>query len=53
MNNHQNGKEKTSLGGRRLPRLSTALTRLPMGARAVIVDGRLDEKDGFRFEGDL
>lgn len=53
VNNQQDGKEKTSLGGRRLSKLSPALTRLPMGARVVIVDGRLDEKDGFRWEGDL
>ena len=55
MNNSQeNGsKAKTSLDGRRLPKLSKALTALPPGARVVIVDGRLDEKDGYRWEGDL
>lgn len=44
---------KTSLDGRRLPKLSGALTRLPKGARIVIVDGKMDEADGYRWEGDL
>ena len=39
---------------RALPRLSAALARrLPAGARVVVVDGRLDESDGFRWEGEL
>ena len=46
-------KKKTSLDGRRLPQLSLALTALPVGARVVIVDGKLDEKDGYAWEGDL
>ena len=45
---------RASLRGRELPRLSRALAALPPGARAVIVDGRLDaEGDGFDWLGDL
>lgn len=51
--NNQENHSKTSLGGRRLPKLSMALKVLPQEARVVIVDGKLDEKDGFRWEGDL
>lgn len=44
---------KTSLDGRKLPKLSAALATLPQGARIVIVDGKLNDRDGFRWEGDL
>jgi len=47
------GKEKSSLDGRKLPQLSAALGTLPIGARCVIVDGRLNEADGFVWGGDL
>lgn len=53
MNNQACGISKTSLNGRRLPKLSAALTALPRGARVVIVDGKLNEDDGFQWEGDL
>jgi hypothetical protein len=40
--------------GRRLPELSNALgIHLNQGARAVVVDGKLDEIDGFSWDGDL
>jgi len=39
---------------RELPRLSAALrTSMPLGARAIIVDGQLLETDGWYWEGDL
>lgn len=39
---------------RELARLSGALhAHMPVGARAVIVDGRLLEREGWRWEGDL
>eukprot|EP00980_Cylindrotheca_fusiformis_P025860 scaffold14741_cov135-Cylindrotheca_fusiformis.AAC.10 len=47
------GKKKTSLQGRRLDALSSAMSFLPKGARVVVVDGRLDEKDGHVWQGDL
>ena len=43
----------TSLNGRKLPKLSKALSHLRKGSRIVIIDGRLDENYGFRWEGDL
>lgn len=43
----------TSLNGRILPKLSKALSHLRKGARIVIIDGRLDENYGFRWQGDL
>jgi hypothetical protein len=44
----------TSLQGRKLPKLSKALSRgLTSGCRVVIIDGKLDEEDGFRWMGDL
>ncbi len=40
--------------GRMLPELSKALgSHLPQDAKVVIVDGRLDERDGFNWVGDL
>lgn len=39
---------------RRLPKLSETLgIHLAPGSRVVIVDGKLDEKDGLRWDGDL
>ena len=49
----EDDKRRTSLQGRRLPRLSKALAALRRGCRVVIIDGRLDESDGFKWEGDL
>ena len=49
----EDSKRRTSLQGRRLPRLSKALVALRRGCRVVIIDGRLDESDGFGWEGDL
>lgn len=46
-------KDKTSLRGRLLPKLSAALCDMPVGARIVLVDGRLDPKDGFEWGGDM
>mmetsp|Transcript_7505 Transcript_7505/g.11138 ORF Transcript_7505/g.11138 Transcript_7505/m.11138 type:complete len:283 (+) Transcript_7505:104-952(+) len=44
----------TSLQGRKLPKLSKALSRgLSSGCRVVIIDGKLDEEDGFHWMGDL
>ena len=44
----------TSLQGRKLPKLSEALSRgLTSGCRVVIIDGKLDEEDDFRWMGDL
>eukprot|EP00984_Skeletonema_dohrnii_P021150 scaffold10493_cov72-Skeletonema_dohrnii-CCMP3373.AAC.2 len=44
----------TSLQGRKLPKLSKALSRgLSSGCRVVIIDGKLDEEDGFQWMGDL
>lgn len=45
--------KRTSLQRRLLPKLSKALTRLPVGARIIMVDARLDCKDGYSWEGDL
>lgn len=45
-----------SLQGRRLPKLSKALSStrgLTSGCRVVIIDGKLDEEDGFSWQGDL
>jgi hypothetical protein len=44
--------------GRMLPGLSRALgaggaSELPVDARVVVIDGRLCDKDGFRYEGEL
>ena len=44
----------TSLQGRKLPKLSKALSRwLSSGCRLVIIDGKLDEEDDFLWMGDL
>ena len=43
----------TSLRGRKLPKLSRALSKLGQGARVVIIDGKLNESDGFDWQGDL
>ncbi len=44
----------TSLQGRKLPKLSKALSRgLSSGCRIVIIDGKLDEEDEFTWMGDL
>lgn len=53
LSNQEECVDKTSLDRRRLPQLSEALTHVQEGARIVIVDGRLDENDGYRWEGDL
>jgi len=48
------GGDRTSLGRRMLPRLSSALSDiLKEGCRVVVIDGRLDCQDGFSWEGDL
>lgn len=53
-NKNADSKSKTSLQKRKLPQLSSALSFLPKGARAVIVDGKLNcEEDGFEWQGDL
>lgn len=56
-NNDSNDDDKrrsTSLQGRRLPKLSTALsTSLSSGCRVVVIDGKLSEDDGFIWQGDL
>lgn len=39
--------------GRRLPELSRACSVVPRGGRILIVDGRLSERDGYRWEGDM
>ena len=47
-------RRSTSLQGRRLPKLSSALsTSLSSGCRVVIIDGKLSEEDGFTWQGDL
>jgi hypothetical protein len=51
--NNVSAGDKTSLNGRSLPKLSTALTRMPLGSRILLIDGRLSEKDGYRWEGDM
>ena len=43
----------TSLQGRILPKLSKALTAMPSKARIVVIDGKLDCKDGYIWKGDL
>ncbi len=43
----------TSLDRRRLPKLSAALSHVGKGARIIVIDGRLDEDDGFDWQGDL
>jgi hypothetical protein len=48
-----NSDAKTSLQGRTLSKLSPALALLPTGARVVIIDGKLNRKDGFDWQGDL
>ena len=51
---HGNAKKgSTSLQGRKLPKLSKALSGLGSGARVVIIDGALNESDGFNWQGDL
>lgn len=56
-NNDSNDDDKrrsTSLQGRRLPKLSKALsTSLSAGCRVVVIDGKLSEDDGFIWQGDL
>ena len=39
--------------GRKLPKLSAALTHLPKQARVVVIDGLLDTADGFDYQGEL
>lgn len=47
-------RRSTSLQGRRLPKLSSALsTSLSSGCRVVVIDGKLSEEDGFIWQGDL
>lgn len=46
-------KSSTSLKGRALPKLSSSLTKMPKQSRILIVDGRLNPKDGYRWEGDM
>ena len=49
-----NAKEgSTSLNGRKLPKLSKALSKLSKGTRVIIIDGALDESDGFCWQGNL
>lgn len=49
-----NAKEgSTSLNGRKLPKLSKALSKLSKGTRVIIIDGVLEESDGFCWQGDL
>jgi len=44
----------TSLQGRKLPKLSKALSsKLEPGCRVVLIDGKLNESDGFSWQGDL
>mmetsp|Transcript_22296 Transcript_22296/g.39720 ORF Transcript_22296/g.39720 Transcript_22296/m.39720 type:complete len:351 (-) Transcript_22296:691-1743(-) len=44
----------TSLQGRKLPKLSKALSsKLAPGCRVVLIDGKLNERDGFSWQGDL
>jgi hypothetical protein len=45
--------DKTSLQGRSLPKLSASLNRMPLGSRILLIDGRLDPQDGYRWEGDM
>jgi hypothetical protein len=45
--------KRTSLQRRLLPKLSKALTHFPVRARIVMVDARLDCKDGYSWKGDL
>ena len=45
--------QRSSLQRRALPKLSSALSRMPKGARVVVVDGRLDCNDGYQWQGDL
>mmetsp|Transcript_20561 Transcript_20561/g.44636 ORF Transcript_20561/g.44636 Transcript_20561/m.44636 type:complete len:340 (+) Transcript_20561:66-1085(+) len=48
------GQSSTSLQGRKLPKLSKALSAgLSSGCRVVIIDGKLDADDDFSWEGDL
>ena len=50
----QNLQKRTSLQQRLLPELSSALSFLPKGARAVIIDGKLNPaQDGFTWHGEL
>lgn len=44
---------QNGLPGRSLPKLSSALKLLPRKARIVLVDGRLDCKDGYKWLGDM
>lgn len=45
--------QKTSLKGRSLPKLSEALNHMPIRSRILVIDGRLNAKDGYRWEGDM
>lgn len=45
--------DKTSLKGRSLPKLSASLNLMPLGSRILLIDGRLDLKDGYQWEGDM
>lgn len=50
--NAQDG--STSLNNRRLPKVSMALSQqFDKGARIIVIDGRLNENDGFDCQGDL
>jgi len=52
--NEDDKRRSTSLQGRRLPKLSKALsTSLSAGCRVVVIDGKLSEEDGFIWQGDL
>lgn len=42
-----------SLRRRLLPRLSRSLAKMSLGSKIIVIDGRLDENDGYRWEGDL
>ena len=43
----------TSLQQRQLPKLSSALSLVPVGTRIVVIDGKLDCNDGYVWRGDL
>ena len=52
--NNDELRRSISLQGRRLPKLSEALsTSLSSGSRVVVIDGKLSEDDGFIWQGDV